>query len=448
MARTHHFSLPLVPTLTATGIPAQAEHQSGAGERKRRVAAARDVKSSRELCGEAGDRAVTSALGAGYTADGIAVGAGAVRDAVGHALRGLRRPASFVLVFPPATMAPEEVVAQAGDAAAGVPWAGMSSDGVVAAGAMIPDGCAALAFDDTVEAGVGLALGASHDPRGAAARASADAFTALDPEAGQPLLLLLYDADSGPHGDLVSGAYEIVGPRVPIAGGGANAPVGARPRIAPQQYAAGGAHRDAVVAVGLVTRAAIGIGVGTGCELETLPAIVTRSDGRRILGLNGRSAEDEYLDAIGSGRRELSDADFERLAVLHPLAQLELGGRIRPRHVRGRAPAGGLLCAAAIPENAAVAFGEQSPRGIVASARTAMRDAIAPLEERASAALVFDCAARRRVLGIDPQAEVDALTSTLGTGRPLVGLYTRGEVARMRGATGDLNHAVVIVAFA
>lgn len=391
---------------------------------------------------------MTSALGAGYTADGVAVGADAVREAMSQALRGLRRPANFVLVFPPATMAQADVVAQAGGAAGDVPWAGMSSDGVIAAGTMVTDACAALAFDDTVDVGVGLAEGASHDPRGAAARASADAFAGLDADAGHPLLLLLYDAEAGPHGDLVAGAYEIVGPRVPIAGGGANAPVGRVPPIAPLQYAEGGGHRDAVLAVALVTRAPIGIGVGTGCELGALPAIVTRSDGRRILGLNGRPAEVEYLEAISPGRRDLSDSDFERLAVLHPLAQLELGGRIRPRHVRGRAPAGGLLCAATIPENAAVAFGEQSPRGILDSAETAMREALAPLGERASAALVFDCAARRRVLGIDPQAEVDVLTSTLGSDRPLVGLYTRGEVARTRGATGDLNHAVVIVAFA
>ena len=116
--------------------------------------------------------------------------------------------------------------------------------------------------------------------------------------------------------------------------------------------------------------------------------------------------------------------------------------------VRGRSRGGGLLCAATIPENAAVAFGEQSQDGILASAETAMRDALEPLPGPAGAALVFDCAARRRVLGIDPQAEVDVLASTLGSDRPLVGLYTRGEVARMRGATGDLNHAVVIVTFA
>ncbi|MDP9189090.1 MAG: FIST C-terminal domain-containing protein, partial [Actinomycetota bacterium] len=179
-----------------------------------------------------------------------------------------------------------------------------------------------------------------------------------------------------------------------------------------------------------------------------LPAIVTRSDGRRILALDGRPAEEVYLEAIGHPRRGLSDSEFERLAALHPVAQLELGGRVRPRHVRGRSPGGGLRCATAIPENATVAFGEQSRHGILSSARAASQDALAPLRGGARAALVFDCAARRSVLGIDPQAEVDVLTSVPGSNRPLVGLYTRGEVARTRGASGDLNHAVVIVAFA
>jgi hypothetical protein len=95
-----------------------------------------------------------------------------------------------------------------------------------------------------------------------------------------------------------------------------------------------------------------------------------------------------------------------------------------------------------------VAFSEQSPHGILSSARAAMRDALAPLRGGARAALVFDCAARRSVLGIHPQAEVDVLASALGSSQPLVGLYTRGEVARTRGSSGDLNHAVVIVAFA
>ena len=388
---------------------------------------------------------MTSTLSAGLAATGVADGPDAVRDAVSEALDGLSRSASFVLVFPPATLGPEAAVEQATAAASDVPWAGMSSDGVIASGAMVPSGCAALAFGDDVDVGVGLGEAASHDPRGAARRAAAAAFARVDVGASQALLLLLYDAEAGLHAELVAGAYDVVGPRVRLAGGGANAPVDAASRNEPVQFASGRVCRDSVVAVALVTRAPVAIGIGHGCEHGALPAIVTRSEGRRILGLDGRPAEEAYLEAIGHADAQLSDSEFERLASLHPLVQLELGGRVRPRHMRGRSPGGGLLCAGAIPGDAAVAFGEQSPQGVRSSALTALQDALAQLPGPAQS---NTSTARRTVLGLEAQAEVDVLTSALGSDRPLVGLYTRGEVARTRGASGDLNHAIVIIAFA
>jgi hypothetical protein len=64
------------------------------------------------------------------------------------------------------------------------------------------------------------------------------------------------------------------------------------------------------------------------------------------------------------------------------------------------------------------------------------------------AALVFDCAGRRRALREGIPEEVEGITTALGDPTPpLVGLYTHGEVARLRGAKGDRNHAVVTVAF-
>ena len=170
---------------------------------------------------------MTSTLSAGFAASGVADGPDAVHDAVRQALDGLSGSASFALVFPPATIGPETAVEQATAAASGVPWAGMSSDGVIASNAVVPSGCAALAFGDDVDVGVGLGEGASHDPRGAARRAAAAACAGIDAGASQALLLLLYDADAGLHAELVAGAYEVVGPRVRLAGGGANAPVGA-----------------------------------------------------------------------------------------------------------------------------------------------------------------------------------------------------------------------------
>ena len=65
------------------------------------------------------------------------------------------------------------------------------------------------------------------------------------------------------------------------------------------------------------------------------------------------------------------------------------------------------------------------------------------------AAIVFDCAGRRRALREGIPQEVEAIAGALGDPAiPLVGLYTHGEVARLRGAKGDRNHAVVTVAFA
>jgi len=65
---------------------------------------------------------------------------------------------------------------------------------------------------------------------------------------------------------------------------------------------------------------------------------------------------------------------------------------------------------------------------------------------------VFDCAGRRQALSGEPDGlarEVGALVSALGPAAPpIAGLYTRGEVARVRGAKGDENYAVVVVTFA
>jgi hypothetical protein len=59
--------------------------------------------------------------------------------------------------------------------------------------------------------------------------------------------------------------------------------------------------------------------------------------------------------------------------------------------------------------------------------------------------LVFDCVARRGVLGeqlID--AELDRLT-TIADGAPVAGFYTYGEIARTRGARGFHNQTLVVL---
>ena len=334
----------------------------------------------------------TAPLGSGsvpLAATAWAAGPGAASAAVVQAIDELGGATpSIVLVFPDSALPSQTAFL---DAAAALPdgclVAGATSHGVFTAGGPHRAGCAAVAFGPEIEAGVG-------------GRA-----------------------------------------RLPRAGGGANGP---EPRVLCPQ----GVQADAVVAVVLSSPQPVSLAVADGCHPRGIPAIATRTAGRALLELDGRPAEQVYLEGLGAdGAPPLGDEAFERLAVLHPLGQPELRGTLRLRHVIGRADGGGLACATTIPANAAVWVTEQSQDSIVDSARAAAGEASALLPGRPRAVLVFDCAARRRALDGEVDQEVAALLEGLDGQPPVLGVYTRGEIGRTRGAKGDRNHAVVVVGF-
>jgi hypothetical protein len=371
---------------------------------------------------------------------GAATGASATREAVSQALSGLEH-AAFVLVFPSAQLHAREVVAQALSASGGLPVVGMAARAELASTGPTLGGCTAMAFDGAVSHGVGVAMNASTDFRAAGHAAATDAVAALEPRHKHTVLLLFLDSASGDQAEAVAGAYAAVGPRVPLAGGAAGGPDG-------HLFANNRPLRDAVVAVALSSPRPIGVGIADGCVPRSSPGIVTRADGRTVRLIDGRPAVEVYLEKIGRPDAELSEPEFEALAVLHPLAQPELSGDLRLRHVHSRTPEGELVCATSIPVNAAVRFMEQNTDSILRSAWDAVSDALQALPESgARAALVFDCAGRRAAAGDALASEVEAVVASFGSPPPpIAGLYTYGEVGRVRGAKGDRNHVLVVVA--
>jgi hypothetical protein len=135
--------------------------------------------------------------------------------------------------------------------------------------------------------------------------------------------------------------------------------------------------------------------------------------------------------------------------MVHPLAEPELSGAVRPRYVRARTADGGLVCATTIERNAAVEICDQTPATIVRSAGAAVEDAVSQLARPADAALVFDCAGRSAWFGSAlAERELEAVSAAFGDPAPsLAGACTRGEIGRVRGAKGDRNHSVVVAAF-
>lgn len=371
-------------------------------------------------------------------AAGAASGVQATLEAVREAVDALGRDPGLVLIFPTGDLDSREAATQAQAAGAGARIAGMTGTGVITPAGAMESGCSAIAFAAAV--GVGVGTGTSSDPRASGRTAAAEALSSIDQERVHAVLLLLVDSESGDQAEIVGGAYEIAGGRIPLAGGAAGG--------AMALFADGEALSATVVAVAIASQAPIGVGIAHGCVPRGAPSIVTRSNGPVVLQLDGRPAEAVYLEKLGMGDVPLSDDDFEAIAMTHPLAQPGLRGDVWPRYVRGRALGGGLICATSIEANAAVDVCEQKPEATVRSAVAAVDEALEQLSAPAEAVVLFDCAARSARFG-NPLAlrEVESILSSVGHPLPAVaGVYTRGEIGRVRGAKGDRNHSLVVVA--
>jgi hypothetical protein len=373
-------------------------------------------------------------------AAGSGSGDGAPAEAVQQALAGVGGDAALVLFFP-SNLDPDTAAQRAAGTAGGVPLAGMTGSGAIAPGGAIEHGASAIAFARGARIGIGHTRGAGRALARAARHAAAEALRSVG--VGYAITLLLFlDTRSGDQADAVAGAYAAAGPRVPLVGGGAGGDE-------PAQIIGSSAYRDSVVAVAIGTERPAGVGHAHGCRPRGAPAIATRSDGRYLYELDGRPAAEVYLERLGYAGADLGREEFHALSVTHPLAQPELNGSSRLRHVLDRGPAGSLECATHIPPNAAVDFTHQSPGDIVDSSGRAVCNALANLGVQPRAALVFDCAGRKRAVADSLALEVDGIMAAFGDEPPpMAGLFSHGEVFRLRGAKGDRNHAVVVATFA
>jgi hypothetical protein len=360
-------------------------------------------------------------------------------EAVERAISELGREPGLVLVFPAGGADLDALAVEAEEAACGASVAGMTGTGAIGTDGLVDGGCSAIAFSASLRTGVGASE--RTDPHAAGREATTKALTAID---GAPhgIVLLFVDSEAGDQADIVAGAYAVAGGRIPLAGGAAGG-------VAPARFAEGRALSAGVVAVAIASSTPIGVGIAHGCVPRAAPSIVTRSEGPIVNQLDGRPAQDVYFEKLGVDGADLGDAEFQALAMVHPLAEPELSGGVRPRYVRARTADGSLVCATSIERNAAVEICDQTHETVVLSARAAVEEAVSRLGRPADAALVFDCAARSAWFGNAlAESELEAVAAAFGEPVPsLAGTFTRGEIGRVRGAKGDRNHSVVVAAF-
>ncbi|MFN8051886.1 MAG: FIST N-terminal domain-containing protein [Acidimicrobiales bacterium] len=373
------------------------------------------------------------------------------RLAVESAVAGLaltEMPA-LLLVFVACSLDPDAVAAALSDAVPGVPVVGCTTRGEISEHGMADDSVVIMALG-----GPGVSVATAAEPiidGDARAAARAAARCARSVAGGESTVLItLADGNGIDQDDIVRGAYDLLGPVVPVVGGCAGGEVQqVDARLFWSDGSATSQSTGMIVMAAVASDAPIGIGVGHGWQPMGEPRVVTSASPTVVSTLDEQPALDVYLASHGCGEDLLDDPDaFERFALARPLG-VARRGRVEPRCVIGAdRVARTLVTAAPVPQGGVVWLMEGDSDSVLDAVDTAVGASLAPLAgARPTAAVVFDCGARRSVLGDEgSRAEVDRLAEGLDC--PMSGLYTFGEIARAAGRTGFLNQTIVVVTFA
>jgi hypothetical protein len=245
-------------------------------------------------------------------------------------------------------------------------------------------------------------------------------------------VLLLSDGLAGDGAAIVRGVQEEIGSNIPLIGGAAGDDNLFKTTF---EYLDGAVHSGTVVAAGLEGDFHFGIGVRHGWEPIGMPVRVTKSEGNRLLEINGLPAIRLYEEYFGEYTERLRTEPLGRLAVYYPLGQAVPDSD----ELLLRAPLtveadGSIKLAAGVPEGVEVRLMIGSVERALQAARIAAMEALSQMQGRLpKLVLIFNCVARRRLLGPRAGEEIALIRDIMGKDVPVAGFYTYGEIAAVEG---------------
>lgn len=357
---------------------------------------------------------------------------------------------SLLIAYPSAEYPPDAIVAALRAAAPGVPVHG----GTSCRGAMTADG-----FHSAD--GYGLVLWGIVDPRGAygvgaapiegdARRAGRDAIVraiAAAGRPGEPPHLIWLTGVPGHEEAILHGIQDVVGPRVPIAGGSsADNDVAGRWR----QFTHDGVHDAAVVVTALYPSTATWFAFQSGYSPTARRGRVTRAAGRTLFEIDHQPAARVYNDwTNGAVTPFMAGGNVLAATSLFPLGRrVEQPNRrtaFRLAHPETVTPDGALTLFADVSDGeelllmAGTRASLTSRAGRVAQAAL---DAGRLRPDGVAGALVVYCAGCMLTVQEEMGRVVDSVGAVL-RGRPFAGTFTFGEQGCFAG--GDSYHGNLMI---
>jgi hypothetical protein len=177
--------------------------------------------------------------------------------------------------------------------------------------------------------------------------------------------------------------------------------------------------------------------------------IVTKSAHGEVFTLDDQPALAAYLQRLGAPTEAYTEPKaFEKFAQTRPIGvRRRSGEEVRNVSSTVRLREGWLRSTGEVPEGGLIWPMEGDRQSVLDAAGEACEAAMAALDGRPPLGLIaFNCESRVRLLGTEGMREEVARMVDRADGTPLAGLYTWGEIARLRGINGFHNQTLVVLA--
>ncbi len=378
----------------------------------------------------------------GHAAGGNPASVGA--DAYQHALKGMGgQIPTLAFVFSSVTYEQETMLRGVQSVAGMVPIVGCSTAGeIVTEGPLDVSSVAVMLIAATAEsltATVGIGTNAKNDERKAGQSAAQEVANLVGGKEKLRGFIMLADGLSGNGAEIVRGVLDVLGEHFPVVGGSSGDDFKFKQTY---QYGKGAVHSGDVVGVGLSGDFTFGIGVKHGWGVLGIPSKVTKAAGHIVHEIDGKPAIELYEKYFGERAKTIKEEVLATLAVSYPLGVKTPGSEedylIRDPLFVGEN--GSITCAAEVPEGAEVRIMMGTRESAITMARQAAENARQQLGGKTpKAILIFNCIARKKLLGARGGDEIDAIRGVLGRDVPLIGFYTYGEQAPINGESRNIE---------
>lgn len=380
------------------------------------------------------------------------------REAAGRALSGGADP-RLLIVFCARTHDMRALAHEIRECSGGVPLIGCTTSGEISGAGPGEDGVVVTAIGGS---GFEVRTAAVPGARDRQREAGAELARLLNPHTsphtcphtgstgstgstGNTIMMLLTDGMNSSQQQIIRGIYGVLGAGIPLVGGAAGDGLLLEQTL---QVCDDEVFDDAIVAAMIVSTGPIGLGINHGWRRMGEAMLVTAAAGNRIDTIDDKPALDVYLGHSGAPLEcHADEAAFLRFSVTHPFGFARRQGEAIRSPSRPDYDGRGLFTLDEVPQGRLLWLMEGDADSMLNAGDRACEQAIEGLGGQPPIGLlVFDCVARKAVLGDDgTRREVERMERIAG-GVPLGGFYTYGEIARTQGVNGLHNQTLVALA--